>query len=99
MVLNGWQRIGVVLSVLWVVGASWFQRTSDVERASYMGQWASGVCQRINTTKELPDLPSCGAEFSRLFSVFMEGSWANVAFMALVPLLAAWICIYLAIGI
>ena len=38
MRLGGWHRIGIVLSVLWAVGAGWYQRTADVRHAADLDQ-------------------------------------------------------------
>ena len=33
MKLNGWQRIGVVASALWAIGATYYERTAKVSEA------------------------------------------------------------------
>lgn len=41
MRVNGWQRVGIVLSVLWAIGAAIFVRNAQVQNADslYKMQW------------------------------------------------------------
>jgi hypothetical protein len=93
--MNGWQRIGLVLSVLWIVGAGLYQRSADMEKAGKMGGWAMEVCQKVQTSKGSSDFSRCSDEFTKMFNVFAEGSWGNVAFVALAPIPIAWLFVYL----
>ena len=44
MKLNGWQRIGVVASVLWAIGAAIYERTSQVSTATEFYKNALSNC-------------------------------------------------------
>ena len=48
MSLNGWQRIGVVLSIIWFVGFAWYVWSSDRQHKTdfYVGRLS--VCSDIN---------------------------------------------------
>jgi len=39
MRLNGWQRVGIVLSIAWALGAGIYTRSADVERANNFARW------------------------------------------------------------
>jgi hypothetical protein len=93
--MNGWQRIGIVLSLLWILGAGLYQRSSDMQRAGDMGGWAMDVCNRSQTAKGSSDFSRCSGEFEKMFYTFAEGSWGNVAFVALAPIPFAWLVAYI----
>lgn len=46
MKLNGWQRIGVVVSVLWAIGAPIYERNSIVNHSYWFTSQSSEVCGR-----------------------------------------------------
>jgi hypothetical protein len=92
--MNGWQRKGVVLLVIWIFGAGFYQRTNDMERAGSMGGWAMSVCEKSQTAKGSYDFSSCGVEFDKMFHIFAKDSWGNVAFVALAPIPLAWLAGY-----
>jgi hypothetical protein len=97
--MNGWQRIGIVLSVLWVFGAGFYQRKTDMDRAGTMGGWAMSVCERVQTSKGSNDFSRCTGEFERMFNTFAENSWGNVGFVALAPIPIAWLLVYFVVWI
>lgn len=94
MRLNGWQRIGVVLSVIWGMGGAVYQRSADVDRASNSAGFAMKVCEESQDLKHLGYEP-CSAEFSKMFALDLEGSWGNVAIVAIGPILIGWMAAYL----
>lgn len=99
MRLNGWQRIGVILSVLWALGAAWYQRDSDIHRAEGAFHVAYQICHDIQDGatlrgKEL-NPEKCTAEGERSWALALEGTWAGVAFVSMAPIPAGWIGAYL----
>ncbi|SRR5713101_3147421 len=40
MRLTGWQRVGILLSVVWALGAGIYMRNADVERADNFAKFA-----------------------------------------------------------
>lgn len=95
--MNGWQRIGVVSSVLWILGAGLYQRSSDMKQAAEMGGWAMDVCNRAESAKGSTDFSRCSGEFDTMFHTFAEGSWGNVAIVALAPIPLAWLLVYIVV--
>jgi len=94
--MNGWQRIGLILSVLWMLGAGYYQRSSDMDKAGRMGGWTMEICHKTQSAKGSYDFSSCSAEFEKMFHTFAEGSWGNVAIVALaIPL--AWLLAYIVV--
>lgn len=93
--MNGWQRIGLVLSVLWILGAGFYQRSADMQRAGDMGGFAMRACMEEQKLKGSFDFSRCSDEFDKMFRVFAEHSWGNVAIVAFVPIPIAWLFVYL----
>ncbi len=87
--LNGWQRIGIVLSVIWIfVGGFWGNNIGI-----HQGDWAVsmlGSCYDIRPN----DWASCQREFHTNFSEAVKYHWYAAAFLAFVPTPIAWLIVY-----
>ena len=92
--LNIWHRLGIVASVLWFVGGGIWQRTSDVARASDMMGFTYRTCTESAALKNIYNFTPCMDEATKQFELFLEGSWGNVAFMAIVPIALGWLGAY-----
>ena len=95
--LNMWQRLGIVLSLLWIIGGGLWQRTSDVSQASSMMQSQYQPCsetasQLIYGTDAANE--KCMSEALKTFNIYLEDSWAKVVFFAIAPVLLAWLLAY-----
>lgn len=99
MRLNGWQRIGIVLSIVWALGAAIYQRSADVERASDHAELSYRLCAEDNVRKNVLDNSNCMLELNKNMAIWLEGSWANVAFVSLVPIPLGWLVVYVIIKI
>ncbi len=97
MRLNGWQRIGIVASVVWALGTGYYQRNEDVKSATALANLAYALCDYDNS--HLGDKRDCSLDFKQSFDLQIEGSWANVAMVSFVPIPLAWLAVYLAIRI
>jgi hypothetical protein len=86
--MNGWQRLGIVFSVLWLpVGffwgsAWWVHQTGDplVE----MLKLCAGV---INNS----DIPKCYRDFGPQYTEAVSGHWWAGVAGAMVPIVLAWL--------
>lgn len=99
MRLNGWQQLGIVLSIIWALGATIHQRNADVERAEDFAKYAHRVCLDSKSSAHNNDLPSCEQEREKNLQVWLDGSWANVAFIALVPIPLGWLAAFILINV
>jgi hypothetical protein len=95
MRLNRWHRFGIVLSLLWVIGAALYQRNADVDKAEGFAKYATRVCLDAKFIAHDTDLASCEQERQKNLTDWMEGSWGNVAFIALVPVPLGWLAIFI----
>ena len=91
MKLNGWQRIGIALSILWAVVAGIHTRNDDVDRAENFVKFAYKVCSDGKMVAHDTDLSSCEKEKAVQRETWMKDSDKNVAFAALAPIPFGWI--------
>lgn len=98
--LNGWQRIGVVLSIIWFFGAGITQRVSDVNKAEFHADLSSRICYD-SYKNSLPgaDLEECNRKYKESYDIWIDGSLGSVIFMAIVPIPLFWGIIILLIKV
>jgi len=94
MRLNRWVHIGILLSVIWAVGAAIYTHKSDVERANYWVKLSYDTCSSGKQANHDADLSSCDAERETTFKRWMEGSNAGAAFVAFAPIPFAWFAVF-----
>jgi len=99
MRLNGWQKVGLVVSIVWLVGAAIHQRNSDISGADSHATFAYKLCIAEQSANRGSDLKDCQLERAKARTLSMEGSWGNVAFMALVPIPLAWLAVFILINV
>jgi hypothetical protein len=63
--LGGWQRIGVILSVLWFVGFGVFMFEHEMSRHGDFHMWQLGNCYKIAEMRREPLQPNDPAYASR----------------------------------
>jgi hypothetical protein len=105
--LNMWQRLGVVLSLLWIAGGGLWQRSSDVKLASLKWSAEYDFCTGFNPyeRKATWTPPSserkvmCANEAEAARYSAMKGSWGNVAFVAFAPVLLGWLLAYIVLWV
>jgi hypothetical protein len=91
MKLNGWQRIGVVASALWAIGAAIYERSSQVSEATTFHKSALSNC--------LPEftgacIDAAHENYRSLLSLDFV-SMSNIVFVAIGPVLLGWFLAYL----
>ena len=88
MRLNGWQRIGLVLSVLWAFGAAIHERNKQVNAANELFQSQYRIClEQANAVKNCHDNVSLQAAMDA------TAYWPDVAFYAFGPVIAGWLVV------
>ena len=91
MRVHGWQRVGVVLSILWAIGAAIFVRSVQVKNGHSLFQMDFGDCLRSST------IEACSNKFSLQHAMDITAYWPDVAFFAFAPVIAGWIVAYIAL--
>lgn len=95
MRLTGLQRLGIVLSIVWALGAGTHTRNADVERADDFAKFAYKVCSDSKLLAHNSDLSSCEQEREENLKTWMKGSDANVAIAALAPIPFGWLAAFI----
>ena len=62
MQLNGWQKLGVALSIAWAIGAGISTNNEDVERAENFAKLAYKTCSNTKMLAKESDLTQCKKE-------------------------------------
>lgn len=99
MKLNRWQRIGVVLSVVWALGAAYYERNSQIEIGQKWMELTSQNCHGSNAlAKDIPK-KDCSKEWDKNFQKHMIPRWENIAVVSLTPIPIGWGIVFLFIRI
>jgi hypothetical protein len=94
-----WQKVGIVLSIVWAVGAAIYQHNADRDHAESIGAFAYNVCLDGKDIDHDPDLSQCEHEKYAAIGAFMVGDIGDAAFLALAPLPFAWVIVYVLGGL
>jgi hypothetical protein len=89
MRLNGWQRIGIVVSVLWVIGGGIWGNEVGISE----GDWAVRAYKRCLETKS-NDWPQCDRKFEKEYPEAIKYHWANAAIFAFAPIPIGWLAVW-----
>jgi hypothetical protein len=91
--LSGWQRAGIVLSILWAIGAGRYAHNSDLEGAKNFANLAYKNCTNQKLLAHDNDLSSCEQQREANIAKWLKDgkSNANIAFLALAPIPFGWL--------
>jgi hypothetical protein len=95
MRLSSWQRWGILLSILWALGAGVHQRNEDVDVADGYASFARRVCAEGKAVERVADLTSCDQAMVGNRASWLTNSWGNVAAIALVPIPVGWLLAFI----
>jgi hypothetical protein len=93
--LNGWQRIGVILSVLWFFGAGLQSNSSFVNQAYQNTSVSYELCNAAthdeqNQDKAFEKLEQCSKDRDKKFEMNLEGMWLRALIVAALPIPIIW---------
>lgn len=95
MKLNGWQRIGVVVSIIWGIGAAIYERKHQVDSVNDI--WLARLSQCSPAfSDECFDLAS--KQHAELLAL-NSSNVSNILYVSLGPILVGWLTAYLAIKV
>jgi hypothetical protein len=92
--LNGWQRIGVVASVVWILGAGFYTLDAVQESDSKTAVAAALECES-HIPQGITTLAECDKRMTDYEAETYSGEWADAAIVAFVPVPLAWGLAYL----
>lgn len=93
--LDLWQRLGVVLSILWIFGAGYWSRMIDIDQAREWKNLSYRKCLERFPDGVAPDRKACILEAEKVSDLFLASSWENIAIFIFGTLIAAWIAGYI----
>ena len=92
--LNGWQRIGIIVSILWALGGGFWGN----EIGLHQGDFAVTV-ERDCSEAPNANFAACEAQFDKDWSEAIKYHWYYAAFLGLVPIPLGWLSIYGVVGL
>ena len=95
MRINGWQRIGIVLSITWIIGAAYVSRQQEMKTAENILNFQFNDCWQ---SKEY-DFKTCSDKRGETWLILMKPHWSNHAFYSLTPAVLGWLFVYMMLGI
>ena len=87
--LNGWQRIGIVVSVLWAIGGGLWGNNIGIHEGDYATH-ALGRC----LDEPGSDWKACEDVFNKDWPEAIKYHWYYAAFVGLVPIPIVWLMAY-----
>lgn len=90
--LNFWHRLGIVASVLWMLGAGLYSLESTTDQAMKFAQASNNLCHEINN----PNV-NCSDEFITDLHSYDDMIWPQAAIVALLPIPLVWLLAYIAV--
>jgi hypothetical protein len=94
--LNGWQRIGVLASVVWIVGAGLYTQSAMRESDSRAAAAISLDCESY-IVHGITTLAECDKRNADYNAKTYSGEWIGAAVVAFVPVPLGWGFAYLAL--
>jgi hypothetical protein len=90
MRLNGWQRMGIVASVVWAIGGGLWGNDIAIRDGTALAKLKYSICL---------DQPNyngavCSQTFDKEYAKGVEGHWYAAALSAFVPIPIAWLIVY-----
>ena len=98
MRLNSWQRLGIVLSVVWAVGGGWYARSVHIETAQKVMDLNYQACAELKSQKNDFNFGPCMENATKSYQIQMQGSLGDEALLGLAPIPFAWLLVYALIG-
>ena len=93
--LNMWQRLGLVLSIIWIGAGGFLQRSVDVSTADEASSVSLEACHMLADDEPTNYTPqACQTNADRIRRDDMAGSLVRVASLAFLPVLCGWILAY-----
>jgi hypothetical protein len=88
--MRNWQKIGLLLSIFWIIGSLYLQYTSTQETAQSISKFSYETCLRTNG--EVQTFSNiCEEERGKSYKSMMASVWTNASIVAFLPLPFFWI--------
>jgi len=93
--MNGWLRLGVVLTIAWLPLGAFL---GDMIAANFADQFAAGPrdrCLQIARLADSADSGACWAEYDRTKALLAPHRWRAMLTVSLVPIAPGWLLAYI----
>lgn len=103
--LNGWQRIGIILTVCWVIGGGLWINGQVIDGLSAAVRGEQRRCiearsiQPDGTVPKDTDWGPCFERFEAAFPAAVTNHWLYAAAYTLIPIPIVWLIVYAIIGL
>jgi hypothetical protein len=100
MKLNGWKRIGIIASVVWILGAGEYTCDSEYDHASFSIASTHFACESVLTTDPIAhekQVERCDKIADESFASALTNARLAGALVAFVPVPLGWGFTYLVI--
>jgi len=97
MGLKGWKRVGVVLSVVWLLAGGYWANSRDLHK----GDFAVRQFTLCMANSRSPDNASgtCLDQFDRDYAHAIRHHWRDALIVGIVPIPVAWLLVYGLMGL
>ncbi len=95
MKLNRLQRLGIVISILWAIGAAYYERNSEMTAGRDFLNFSYETCMKL----EASTVAHCLSEMTKNSDVWLKPNWESISFMAFAPILLGWLLALLIVRI
>jgi hypothetical protein len=89
--LSVWQKIGILFSLIWIVGSFYVQYGDSIENATKLADLDYKSCIEKNTKIIIEGVKSCDLLKQEKYDLFMGGALTNASVIAFLPLPFFWI--------
>jgi len=95
--MSGWQRIGIILSIIWLLVGGWWGRTLIFDYVGWKTSAQLDLCVARNKAQFGENGPyekiwtPCWAEHTSNFTKNAEGHWWTTLAFALIPIPFGWL--------
>jgi hypothetical protein len=95
--MNFWQRLGIVCSVIWILGGGFWELSDRSNAAVKAAELSYDICTDTKRGSEHPEL--CSNEMSKTLVIWRDGIWGDVAIFAFGPIPLAWLLVYFSLWV
>jgi len=88
---SGIQKLGILLSIIWVLGSLFYQFKETESRAISFSEWSYNSCLRTNDLEGVKNDENCVEKKKDSYEIFTSEFWGNALFFALFPVPFFWI--------
>lgn len=87
MTLNGWQRLGVIASIGWILGAGAYTHGSVLTSFASVGSDMESACEEVRSSG---DWNVCRQEFADEIDLGNREGWKAAALVSFAPVPLGW---------